>query len=224
MNKEASLTGVKKRQQIGKANKTVFVWATLASVIVAVAAVISQFMIAQFMFNVKVLAAQNETNDTLRHNIEVYQPLKAEVAKLISNKDLTRLRATESDNALQVIVDAMPTESDQIALAASLQQAIFTRSDVKVDSLSFTNTETTTDGTAAPAASGVVEVPFSFTVSGSYDSLKKLLEDMQLSVRPISIKSFTISGSGDKLKIEALASAFYAQPSTVSLTKKKVSP
>ena len=68
---------------------------------------------------------------------------------------LGKLKADPSDTALQVVIDAMPTEDDRVALLASLQQIIFAKSGVHVEAISF-NDVAATPSAATPGTSRCV--------------------------------------------------------------------
>lgn len=225
-----AITGVKKRQQIKQANKAVFIWVAIAGIVIAIAVVLSQFMVKQLLFNIKVINTQTKTNAVLIENAKVYTPLRTEVSKLISNKELTDLRLNKDengDNALQVVIDAMPTQDERLALAASLQQRIFSRSGVRVEQLGFLDGAASSGAVVAettPVAEGIVEVAFAFKVSGSYDQMKRMFEDMQLSIRPISVTNLKLSGENSNMTAEIQAKTYYSVPPTTDMKKETVKP
>jgi|JI6StandDraft_1071083.scaffolds.fasta_scaffold21640_4 Tfp pilus assembly protein PilO len=224
-----AITGVKKRQQIQQANKAVFIWVALAGVVIAIAIVLSQFMVKQLLFNIKVINTETKTNAVLIENAEVYAPLRTEVSKLISNKELTELRLDKNengDNALQVVIDAMPTEDDRLSLAASLQQRIFSRSGVRIEQLSVSSGDSLAGDPAVAVSQteGVVEVPFTFEVSGTYEQIKKLFNDMQLSIRPISVTAVKLSGENSNMTAEIQAKTYYSEPATTDMKKETLKP
>lgn len=218
------LTGVKKRQQIQQANRIVFIWVAIAAAIVSVALVMTQFMFRQFLFNNKVYAAQIKTNNTLLQNAKAYDPLKTEVTKLVSNQDLTRLRVDPADNALQVIIDAMPTVDDRIGLAASLQQVVLARSGVTIDGIGFVDQQLGAATTSTTATNGVNQIQFSFTATGSYDAIKSLLDAMHHSIRPVDVNSIKLTGTASTMTAEVQATTYYATPKTVNLSKETIKP
>lgn len=226
-----SARGMKKREQIQHTNKLVFLWVAGAAVAVTVALVLSQFLVRQLIFNDKIISALNTSNTTLKNDIQSYGTLKNEVVKLLANPKLSDLRINKDaggDNALQVVIDAMPTNDDRIALAASLQQAILSRSGVRVDQLTFTDTAniaTPAEMTGAAASTGnLSEIPFTFKATGTYDQLKKMFADIQLSIRPVSVSNVKLSGANDTMTAEVQASTYYATPMTTDLTKGTVQP
>lgn len=226
-----SVNGMKKREQIQHTNKLVFLWVAAAAVAVTIALILSQFLFRQFMFNSKVIGELSNTNQTLKDNNAAYTTLKSEVVKLLANQQLNNLRVNKDaggDNALQVIIDAMPTTDDRLALAASLQQSVLSKSGVTIDQLTFTDGDASMSAPVAATASGtagsVTEIPFSFKASGTYDQLKKMFSDIQLSIRPISLSSVKLSGKSDAMSAEVQATTFYATPATTDLTTKEVKP
>ncbi|MFZ1812603.1 MAG: hypothetical protein WAU02_03760 [Candidatus Saccharimonadales bacterium] len=218
-----AITGLKKRQQISQANRIVFIWVAIAAAIVTIALVMTQFMVKQFLYNNKVHGKLVETNATLTKNIAAYEPLKTDVTQLVADQQLTRLRVDPKDNALQVIIDAMPTVDDRIGLAASLQQIVLTQSGAKIDNIGFVDQQTA--GATAPVnvPVGVVPITFSFTATGPYNTIKALFERVRHSIRPINIVSIKISGSASLMKAEVQAMTYYAQPKTIEMKKEKVS-
>jgi len=221
-----AVTGLKKRQQIQQANKTVFIWVTIASALVAIAIVMTQFLYKEFMFNARVIAAKQTTNARLKSNLEAYQPLKEEVGKLLADKDLTRLRVRPEDTALQTIIDAMPTYDDRVAFATSLQRVVLVKSGVGINVLAVQEGAIGRDGVPLAAIGTTsyiaTEMPFTVTFGGSYGQLYKAFQDMQHSIRPISVNNIKLSGSGDILRVDVQAVTYYASPRSIQLLKESI--
>jgi hypothetical protein len=224
MDSKPAITGVKKRQQIQQANRIVFIWVAIAAVAITVALVLAQFMMKQFFFNTKVISAQVKTNDTLVKNLDVYEPLKTDVSKLVANSDLARLRVQDTDSALQVVIDAMPTADEPIALIASLQQVVLAKSGASISDVTLLQAAPSDTGEVVVATAGVQPVSFMIKANGSYDSIKKLMQDMHNSIRPISVTALKVTGSNANMAVEITANTFYAIPRTVDMTKETINP
>lgn len=224
MDSKPAITGVKKRQQIQQANRIVFIWVAIAAVAITVALVLAQFMMKQFFFNTKVISAQVKTNDTLVKNLDVYEPLKTDVSKLVANSDLARLRVQDSDSALQVVIDAMPTTDEPIALIASLQQVVLAKSGASISDVTLLQAAPSDTGEVVVATAGMQPVSFMIKANGSYDSIKKLMQDMHNSIRPISVTGLKVTGSNANMAVEITANTFYAIPRTVDMTKETINP
>lgn len=222
------MTGVKKRQQIKSANKTMFLWIIAASVAVAICLVLGQFMLRQFMFNSKIIGAKNETHDILVDNKESFTELQSEVNKLVSNPNLTKLRVTDTDTALQVVIDALPTADDRVALATSLQQVILSRSGVAIESINVIDggavIEALPGETPTVVNQSVTEVPFTVVILGNYEQIRQAVTDLEKTIRPMSLDQLAIEGSGTQLRATITAKSFYLPPKTVQVTTETIEP
>lgn len=233
MKEDKKITGLKKRQLIDQAGKMVFLWVAAASIVAAITIVLSQFMITKAMFNNKVLTEKYATERTLKNNVNVAEELKSEVQKLIGDTNLTSVRAKPTDNNLKVVLDALPTKGEPLALGSSMQLVVLQRSGVTIESLA------TDDEIAAAAegdAAGVVtgsptsppsqpqEIPFTFTIIGSFEQVRNALADIEKTIRPIHVTAMTVEGSDASLKVTAQAKAYYQPSKSVKLQKKTIQP
>lgn len=207
---------VKKRAQIANANRNMFIWVAVSSVVVGFSVVAGIFLAQRLIYNEKVLIKKNETISTLESNARTIEELKVEIRKLDANESLLSARAKDTDQAIQVILDALPSVRNSFALGASLQTKLIEASDgIYMESLQIeeTNESTADDSTAvaAPVSGGnVEEMPFSFTVTGSPESLARLLENLERSIRTINVKTVLIEGMSEgEQRMSVTASAFY---------------
>src|SRR6218665_3607322 len=115
---------IRKRTQIAQANRTMFIWIAIASALIGTAAVVSIFLFQKLTFNEQVLSVKQETVSTLDHNISVVDSLKDDIQALEVNTALMSVKANDSDEALQVVLDALPSEANSLALGASLQNKL----------------------------------------------------------------------------------------------------
>lgn len=219
---------IRKRNQITKANRTMFIWIAIASALVGAAVVVGIFLSQQLFYNEQVLLKKQQTIDTLKQNNAVVEDLKSEIRILDTNADLATVKANPSDQTLQVILDALPSEPNQLALGSSLQNKLLTGvpglqpiQQLQVDSV---------DGGTEQA--GVVEgedvvpnsINFRFTVLGTQDALKQVLENLERSIRTIEVVSVRIENQADgSLAMTVSARAFY-EPTVNLQLKEQVVP
>jgi Tfp pilus assembly protein PilO len=223
------LTGLKKRQQIQQANRTMFIWVAAAAVALAICLVMAQFMVRQLMYNNKIIGEKTKTQQTLDKNLSTFDTLKKEVNKLTADDNLTALRAADTDTALQVIIDALPTNDDRAVLGTSLQRVVLARSGVGISSINVTQTglvaSTGTQATTSAVNSKTpTEILFDITIVGNYDQISSAIKDMERSIRPISIDTIKLDGSGQQLSAMISARTYYLPSKTVELTDKTVRP
>ena len=225
---------LRKRSQIAKANRTMFLWVAAVSVVLGFALVGSIFLVQKLLFNEKILAEKDKTSAVLRTNIANISELEAQVRVLDSNEALLSAKADPEDQTLQVILDALPSEANSLALGASLQNKLLAGVDgLSVDSLQVTpvaGVETLNadavvqDASLTDAGTGFSEIAFRFTVSGSEAALKQVLERLERSIRAIDVTSLAIESQGSSRVLSVQARAFYEPARIVELTNKAVQP
>jgi len=224
---------IRKRSQIAKANRTMFIWIAVASALIGSAIVVSVFLAQKAIFNEKVLIEKQNTIGIIDHNNKVSSELKDNIRVLDTNQALSSAKANESDKAIQVILDALPSSGNSLALGASLQNKLLagipglTIDTLQVDPI--VGVETLSDGTdtsvdASAEASTDNVITLGFTVSGSQDSVKTVLQNLERSIRLIKISSVRIETVNGVQSMTVLAKAYYEPAKTLELTDKVVKP
>ena len=224
---------IRKRTQIAKANRTMFVWVAVISAIVGFALVGSLFLVQKLVFNEKVIAEKEKTVSILKSNNGNISELEAQVRILDNNQALIDSKAKPTDQAIQVILDALPSDANSLALGASLQNKLLANvPGLSIDSLqvdpvkgveSLSTDTTTQNASSAPSATSS-EITFQFAVSGSEDALKAALTRLEHSIRAIDVTSLRIESQGIKRVLTVKARAFYEPTRIVQLTDKTVKP
>lgn len=228
---EQSSAGLRKRQQIGKANQAMFLAIAGASVVVGVCLVAALFLGQRILFGEKVLAEKAKTESTLQKNLSVVDSLKNNIRVLSTDEALQSVKLNESDSALQVVLDALPADVNSTGLASSLQLKILgTVSGVSIDSLKVdpvsgieTNSSSTSSSDSSEYGSG--KIGFSFTVSagtGDVESLKQVLLNIERSIRPLNVTSLNIESQGSRIVMSVSGSGYYELAQTVKLQDKVV--
>lgn len=215
---------LRKRQQIAKANRTMFVWVTGISVVVGASLVISLFLFQKMVFNEKVLAEKQHTVSVLRNNNLVIGKLKEKVKVLNTNQALLDSRAKTEDKPLQVILDALPSDVNSSALGGSLQEVLLKSDNISIESLIVD--PVTVGGVPNTASSGNV-INFSFKVSvptSQVNSLRDLLGRLERSIRAIDIQSLVVETQGAKIVLSVDATAFYEPAVNPGLKEKVIRP
>lgn len=219
-------TSLKKRNIIARVNRNMFVWVAIVSAILGVSVVGSTILVQRIMFMQRVIDAKNKTLSTLEANNKAIPKLEDNVRALNSNQALMDSRAKETDEPLQVILDALPSEANSLALGASLQNVLLTGvSGITVESITVnpvTGVESlSTSGTKTISSSStsVPTISFRFSIRGQIASLVEVLQRMEKSIRVIDTKMVKIEsqGSAQVLTVDGVA---YYQPARVVELKK----
>ncbi len=220
---------IRKQTQINQAGKTMFLWVAVASVLVGVAAVVGIFLFQKLVYTEKVLAEKQNTVSALVHNLSVIDNLKNDVRALNANSALLSVRANDSDQAMQVVLDALPSEPNSLALGASLQSRLLSNIPGKfaLESLQVipvtgaeTAGNTTTVDASASAASNVIN--FSFSVKGDQQALQAVLRNLERSIRTIVVTNMSLETQGQDVALTVSGKAFYQPGKVLQLTDKQV--
>jgi Tfp pilus assembly protein PilO len=217
------MTGLRKRQQIAQAGRTMFIWIAAAAVAVSLAAVALQFLFTQWTYNNKVVGAKYKASSTLAQNIKNSKELKNKVNELVGNQALASIRQEGSNNNLQVVLDALPSSPDMTALATSVQQAIVPRSGVSLESLApDIQSSDSEEGEAPVDSKDPVEQRFTIIVTGNYESIRRFVGDLERSIRPMKVETIGVGGSEQSLRATLQVVTYYQSAKTADVTKKAV--
>lgn len=198
-------TAVHKRQKIQDSNKLMFIWVAGASVIVGFAVVICWFLWQKATHIMDIASAKEQTVGVLRANNDAVETLRKDILTLQTNSALLSSRTTTDENAVQVVLDALPADANPLALGASLQQRLLTEvpglevKSLKVDAI---NEEGGVDT--------VGQVSFSLSVSASNpNTLTQLLRRLERSIRVINIDTLQVNRSENNYSMSIKAHAYY---------------
>ena len=120
-------------------------------------------------------------------------------------------------SALRVIPDALPAYKNEEALLSSLNK-IFLISGWEPESLSPTGASS-----ISSLGYGLNEFSINLSVEASSDVTINFLDNIEHSIREFNIERATIEmGKGDTLSLQAQATAYYVDESTISETEKVI--
>lgn len=210
---------LRKRQKIQDSNKTMFAWIAGMSALVGLSLVVSWFLFQQLTFRTEVIGAKNDTLSTLKENNSIADELISNVRKYEANAALNSSKTDADDRTLQVILDALPSDANSLALGASLQEKLAAGiSGLTIESLKV-------DSAAAEKGSSATKIPFKMTVKAdNADNLKDLLFRFERSIRTISIDNLTLERSSSEYTMTIDGHAYYEPAASLNLTEKTVKP
>lgn len=225
-------SSIRKRQQIFKANRMMFLWVAMASAVIGFALVISISLMQRIIYNQKVIGEKNKTYSTLANNNKKVSQLEDQIKTINYSSDvLKKLRAKDSDDPIQVVLDALPSDSNRLALGSSLQNVLLANipgaslESMKVESTAEAGSlkkSTTTTGTVE---NNSLDVTFTLKInSGSEDSIREMLTRLEKSIRTFKVTNVKIEYSLDKMNVTVTAKAYYEPAKVVELTEKVVKP
>lgn len=216
---------VRKRQQIEKASRTMFLWVALAAAVIGIATVVSMSLVERLVYNQKVINEKSQTASNLSHNNKIIDELKRNVRVRNTDAALLETPRPEGREPISVVLDALPSQANSSALGASLQQKLL-NDGVSIDSLTVDPISGVEgDDSTSDLTAGDKEVGFSFTVSTdatTADKIKEVLTKLERSIRTINVKSLSIQQNSGRISLAVEGVAYYEPEVTVNLKEKQV--
>jgi hypothetical protein len=228
---QPKVVAIRKRTQIAKTNRVMFSWVAGVSVVFGVALVGAIFLTQMLLFNERVLKEKATTISVLNTDNNNIQALESQVRVLNTNQALIDSETDSDSEAVQVILDALPSDANSLALGASLQEKLLSGVDgliletlqvdpvVGIESLDNSNLVLDASSTLNDTQN---QITFSFSISGTEAVLQQTLKNLESSIRTIEIISFKIENQGDSRLLTAQARAFYEPARVVQLKDKTV--
>lgn len=225
-------SSIRKRQQIFKANRMMFLWVAMASAVIGFALVISISLMQRIIYNQKVIGEKNKTYSTLANNNKKVSQLEDQIKTINYSSDvLKKLRAKDSDDPIQVVLDALPSDSNRLALGSSLQNVLLANipgaslESMKVESAAEAGSVKKSTATTGTVENNSLDVTFTLKInSGSEDSIREMLTRLEKSIRTFKVTNVKIEYSLDKMNVTVTAKAYYEPAKVVELTEKVVKP
>ena len=217
---------LRKRTQITKSNKIMFLWVAGVSVVLGFSLVGIIFMIQMLLFNERVLFEKNKTISTLNENNKIVPKLQKNVNILNTNSALMSVKSDPDDQALQVVLDALPSDANSLALGASLQNKLLSGINglsinaLQIDNVAGAELLNVTDMTVSSSSQN--EITFRFSVNGNETALKQVLLNLEKSIRTIDITMLKIESQGSTRMLTVQGRAFYEPARNVELKEKTV--
>ena len=207
----APQTAIKKRQVIANSNKTMFMWVAGMSAVVGIALGLAFFLFEQLMFKTTVTGKLDDTASTLTKNNKETTALMDNLRARSTDEGLNSVKALPDDQALQVVLDALPADDNSLALGSSLQQKLLSGvTGVVLESLSVDSANQSTAPAAGKAPAGVEKITLSFVATADNpSSLKDLLVRLERSLRVIDIDTLSLETSATRYTMTVTAHAYY---------------
>jgi len=223
---------IRKRTQVAKANRMMFLWVAGISVILGFASVGIIFLTQMLFFNERVLHEKGQTVSNLDSNKAIIDDLKSKIRVLNTNQALRDSMSDSNDKeALQVVLDALPSDANSLALGASLQDKLLfgigslNITSLKVDQVAGVesiDSSSSVSDTSSSTTDSKHEITFNFSVSGSETDLRQVLFNLEKSIRTIDVISLKIESQGGTRILTIQARAFYEPARIVELKEKTV--
>jgi Tfp pilus assembly protein PilO len=184
----------------------------LITVLVAVVALvitglIGNAMVHKFQTNLKVIDKKSTAEKQLKANLDALHSLSSQYDQL--------------GDAKKVISDGLPNKPDFPALS-SLMENIAKQSGIGLVSVATDDGASTGAAPANTSVGSAQQLNFQIEVQGSYGALLKLMQNIEVSARPMRVTNITVDGASEKLSVKLAISTYYQPASTLELKKETV--
>ena len=238
---------IKKYNAINRANRTMFIFVAIASVIVGAAVVGIIFLSQKIAFKGKVIGEQTKTLVAIDRSSSNVDELIKKVKLLRSNEALSSVKKIDGANNLQVVVDALPKVGNTAAIGSSLSDEILsvaglTVESINIDPISSDSSNASSNVSSASSSTGgistssnalsssVKSVGFSISVSAksgaerkAADIIQEFLKRMEKSIRTFSVSNITLEmNSENQINVNITGQAFYLPDNSIKLEDKVI--
>lgn len=215
-----------KRIQIDKANAIMVGAVAGAAFVVAFTLVASKALLAKRSFQAKVITAKVTADNQLKANVKAANSLADAYKTFIETPDNliggdpAGKGDRDGDNG-KIVLDALPSKYDYPALTSSMEKLIASQG-LQVTSITGTDDEATEGASGASTNPEPKEMPVSLDVKGPYDNVQKAIGMFELSIRPIRVKTFTLSGTNSEIEAKMVLVSYYQQARSLKVEKKGI--
>ena len=201
---------IKKYNAINRANRTMFTFVAIASVILGAATVGIIFLSQKISFKGKIISEQTKTLTAIDKSSDNVDELIKKVKLLRTNSALSSVKKIEGANNLQAVVDALPKVGNAAALGSSLSDEILAVPGLSVESINIdpiaADNSTSSASTASSGSTATSASATTVNSSGAETSISEAVKSVGFSIS-VSAKSGK-SGDGKDRKASEIIQEF----------------
>lgn len=213
------IPGSIKHLQIDKTRSRTTVVVAVATVITVFCLVSTKALLSQAAYQRRVVNAKHAADKQLEANVVAANTLVTQYNQVFEGSSPTNVIGGQNDkspnaippngNNARIVLNALPSKYDFPALITSISKLL------AQDGIS-SGTISGSDQSAASSNTATIDpkpIPIQLTVSGSssYANVRKVIADLERSIRPFDITSLSLSG-GEKNMTFTLTMITYYQP------------
>jgi hypothetical protein len=216
-----------KSLQIDKNQSAILTAVVTATIVTVFCLTSARVLLNQALYQRRVINARNTSVNQLNDDIKKANDLTTQYKTVFLGSDSQNIiggtttgnRPQDGDNG-KIVLDALPTTYDFPALLTSLSNLMATDG-VGSQSIGGSDQPSTfnSDPTYNPQVSTI-----GLSISGetSYEGAKKMLGDLERSIRPFDVTHLTLSGNESDLTMSLDLSTYYQSAKTLSVPSKEI--
>ncbi len=215
-----------KKIQIDKDSKTMIIWVAITIFIVIFSLVSANSLYSIFNHQNKVISANNNSLNILNKDKSSVGQLIGSYKNFVNTSTNIIGGSTSSntqnngDNA-KIILDALPSSYDYPALLSSIQN-LLSNQGVTIGSISGSPSQGSSGSNSTQTTSSPVAMTFSFTVTGPYQNIQNVINEFELSIRPMQFQTIDLSGNQNSMTLNATVQTYYQPAVGFNVTKENI--
>jgi len=215
-----------KRSLIAKSNTTIVAVTSGACFVVVFCIVASISLFGQFMYQNRVITANQTALQRLKTNLQATTTLESSYNAFLATP--TNIiggnpggTGSQDGSNTKIVLDALPSKYDYPALATSLEDILLGQG-VQIQSITGTDQGATQEGDQSAATPSPQPMPFQVVVSGNYTQIQSVVDAFNRSIRPIQIQTMELTGDQSKLTLTISAQTFWQPAQNLSISTRVV--
>ncbi len=215
-----------KQLTINKDNKMVIIATSAAVFVVIFCAIAAHALFSQMLYQNRIIGAKKTAVKQLKKNEAAITNLTSSYQNFVGSQpnvlggNPSGVADKDGDNS-KIVLDALPSKYDFPALAASLEK-LLSAQNITIDSITGTDDEVAQTGNTISDNPQVVAIPFEVAAKGDYQSIQKMTQTFERSIRPIQIQTLHVSGSQGGLTLNVTAKTYYQPEKQFNIGKKDI--
>jgi hypothetical protein len=216
-----------KHEIIDRTNSKMLVAVGIATFLFVFSVFACRALISQSLYHGRVIREKELALRLLKDNEKTVAELKQSFDEFQSQEknilggNPTGSGELDGSNA-KLVLDALPSKYDFPALSSSIEKILrdggFEIGSIGgIEDSALAESSNTASGTVAP-----VEMPYMFTVNADTDGIKRLLDTLERSIRPIYVDLIQVQSGDTVLQAQITLRTFFTQPKTFQLGSQEV--
>jgi hypothetical protein len=215
-----------KKLELDKSNTQMVIVVAIASFLTIFCLIAAQGFLSQNKYKARVIDAKAKTNDQLKANLSAAGALTTSYSNFVRanpnvlDGDSTNNTTDNGGDNARLVLDALPSTYDFPALASSVEKLL---QNFVLTSITGTDDEVAQQANESSPTPEPIPIPFTFTIiNASYDSVQKLMDTLDASIRPIQVDSFNLSGASTNMQLTVNAHTYYQPAKNLNITKEVI--
>jgi len=216
-----------KRILIDKANARIVAYVGVAAFLLVFSLVATKTLVSQASYQNRVIGKKRAAVKQLQADIQSTGQLKTAYQAFTSTTQNVLggnpdgLGSQDGNNA-KIVLDSLPSTYDFPGLTTSLD-SLLAGQGVQINSITGTDDEVAQSANQSSITPQPVPMPFSLSVQGNYDSIQKVVNAFEHSIRPIQVQTISVQGTAeDRLTMTMTAQTYYQPAKSLNIKKEVV--